>query len=413
MAKWGLVGVHKWRAERQEMRHKVLASENVIMPNSVLLESNYAPCVSHLKDGKSLYLIYPGVNQVTNSLKDLDSVDVLHASGDNIRRFWMSKFNAQSVRFEDRTAENEPCAVERKKFLLECAMLKNRIGKLRSDYGLDANESHLREMENAIATKEKTIGWDWPWMKTMENDLSAEGLMCERNRIARKTEEERRLNAKREYEEQLRIMKSERLCKPDLLAVCGFRFGDKNENGGKSLPCKYGPFSNVLIKTNEDAKIKELIFWNWTSFQITVDLSIDPGEANTPGPVGKFQSLRTAHYNVPISGGKFPDENSAHVQLDKEMREFAKKIESEYGIKLGYKTGGFLNTRLGGFSTPRHGRYMFGIEYSSHPPGENVVSWTYKSFKNAFASPLESAKDGVENGAKLYYWLSISDVGDK
>ena len=413
VAQMGLLGAYRWRVEAHEKRDKVVASEMVIVPNAGSLNDSRETQVVQLKDGQSLLVVYPGFDQVKKGLSKSDHVDVLHFNGDKIRRFAKSSLNECSLKFEDRHAEDEPSSVKRKMFLSECAKLKTRIGNLRINYGQDVNESRLREMENAIATKEKRIGWDWFWTRTIANDLMTEEHACERNRIARKAEEGRSLAAKREFEEQLRIMKSERLCKPYLLMVCGFRFGEKNSNGGKSLPCSYGPFSNVLIKTDDNARIRELIFWDWTSFQITMNLSFDPGEANTPGPVGKFQSLRTVNINIPISGGKFPDENSAHVHLDKEMREFIKMIESEYEIKLGYRTGGFLGTRLGDCSTPRHGRYCFNIEYSSHPPGENIVSWTYKSFKNALASPLKSAKDGLEDGTKLYYWFSIRDMGDK
>lgn len=412
-AEMGFLGVYRWHVKAHEKCDKVVASEMVIMPNTYLLNDSKETQVVQLRDGHPLFVVYPGFNQVKKRLSKSNRVDVLHFNGDKIRSFFESALNEGTLKFEDRSAENEPCAAERKKFLVECASLKRRIGTLRGDYGCDVNEFRLREMEDAIATKEKTSGWDWPWAKKIANDLMTEGQLCERNRIVRKTEEERSLAAKREHEEQLRIMKRERLCKPDLLAFCGFRFGEKNNNGGKSLPCKYGPFGNVLIRTDDNARIRELIFWDWTSFQITMELSFDPGEANTPGPVGKFQSLRTVHSNIPISGGKFPDENSAHVYLDKEMREFIKKIESEYEINLGYRTGGFLNKRLGCCSNPRHGRYSFKIEYSSCPPGENVISWTYQSLKGALTSPLKSAKEGLERGAKVYYWLSICDMGDK
>lgn len=413
VAQMGLVGAYKWHVEGYEKRDKVVVTEMAILPNESSINDSNETQFVQLKDGQSLFTVYPGFDRVRNGLLKSGHVDVLHFNGDKIRRFSESSLNEGSLKFEDRYAGNESCSIERKKFLSECTRFKNTICNLRNNYGQDVKGDRLQEMENAIVTKEKVIGWDWPWVKKIENDLMIEEQVCERNRITRKAEEERRLAEKREFDKQLRIIKSERLCKPDLLKVCGFRFGEKNSNDGKSLSCRYGPFSNALIKTDDNSRIRELIFWDWTSFQITTDISFDPGEENTTGPVGKFQSLRTVHVNIPISGGKFPDENSAHVHLDKEMREFIKKVEYEYGINLGYRTGGFLRTRLGDCAIPRHGRYCFNIEYSSHPPDENIVSWTSKSFKNVVTSPLKTAKDGFENGIKVYYWFSIRDMGDK
>ena len=400
VAEMGLVGAYRWHIKAREERDKVLETETVIISGSNSTSGRHKPQVERARDGTPLFLIYPGIERVRDALKSSDYVDVLHFSGDNIRRFERSSLNECALKFEDRSAENESCSVERKKFLLECVNLKSSIAKLRKEFGSGKYDDALWSLESAIDTEKQSVGWDWNWVQEMKDAIVHEVNVHEKDRIARIARDER-----------LRAMKIERLSKPGMLEICGIRFGDKVSNDKKSLSCKYGPFSNVLIKTDDDAKIKELIFWDWTSFPITVDLAIDPGEANTPGPIRKFQSLRTVHTNIPISGGRFPDENSAHAHLDKKMREFIKTIESEYEIKLGYRTGGFLNTRLGYCSNPRHGRYSFSIEYSSHPPGENAISWTYKSFKNALTSPLKSTKEGLGSGVKVYYWLSIRDMG--
>ena len=205
----GLVGAYRWHVEAQEKRDKVIVSEMVIVPNAGSINDSRETQVVQLKDEQSLLVVYPGFDQVKKGLSKSDHVDVLHFNGDKIRRFSKSSLNECSLKFEDRHAKNEPCSIERKKFLSLCARLKNRISNLRINYEQDVNEFRLHEMENAIVKKEKAIGWDWPWTKAIENDLMLEEQVCERKRLIRKAEEEKRLAAKREQEEQLRIMKSE------------------------------------------------------------------------------------------------------------------------------------------------------------------------------------------------------------
>ena len=220
----GLCGVHRWNEASSEKLQKGDGSECVIIKEHPD-KSDFIGNSIIGSDGMVLFVRYPGFDRLFAEVEKHGCVDVLHFSGDSIRRFWMSALDEHALKFEDRVSANEPCSIERKKFLSECARLKNRIRKLRIDYGEDVNEFHLHEMENVIAIKEKKIGWDWPWTKTIANDLTTEGQECERKRIARRVEEERRLAVKRKWIENMlahieraREKKNEELA--DILTRC-------------------------------------------------------------------------------------------------------------------------------------------------------------------------------------------------